>query len=135
MTLEDRVAEAENILLEQGGFFALSDIIVAVKAGGMQSFALGESWAVTQICEFPRRRALDIVFMQGDLEELKSLEVQIVEFARKHGINYLMANGRRGFIKKAFPGWRMASATFVKDLNDVHETAFPYDADYGSKAS
>lgn len=105
-----------RMLQKFGGFYLVEDIIDLVRAGKMQSFVLGDSWAVTQICEYPRRRALDIVFMVGNKDELELLETDLIGFAREHDIDYMTANGRKGFIKKAYPGWNLVSATFVKDL-------------------
>ncbi len=56
--------------------------------------------------------------MVGNLEALAELEAELIGFARDHNIDYVMANGRKGFIIKSFPGWKMVSATFVKDLRD-----------------
>lgn len=110
--------QVDKLLVKCGGFYLFEDILDCIDAGRMQSFAVGESWCVTQICEFPRRRALDIVFMVGHLDELREMESQLIQFARKHGIDRGIATGRLGFIEKAFPGWKLVSANFVKDFND-----------------
>lgn len=116
--MNERLVEVQELLDEFGGLYDIYDIVYAIQDGHMQSFAYGDSWAVTQICEFPKKKVLDVVFMIGSLNELKELEPKLIEFARENYINYMMANGRRGFIKEAFPGWKMKSATFVRDLND-----------------
>lgn len=117
-TVHPMRAEIDKILADHGGLYEFDDIVALVRAGQMQSHVLGESWAVTQICEFPRKKVLDIVFMAGKLEELELLEADLLGFAREHGATLATANGRLGFLVKKFPGWKMVSATFVKDLSD-----------------
>jgi len=110
--------EVEEMLLKFGDLYSFEDILECIAAGKMQSFALMDSWAVTQICEFPKRRVLDIVFVVGDIPTLELLESDIIGFARQQNISLLSANGRKGFIREAFDGWTMVSATFIKDLSD-----------------
>lgn len=110
--------EVEEMLLKFGDLYSYDDILEAISTGRMQSFALMDSWAVTQVCEFPKRRVLDIVFVVGDLPTLELLESDVIGFAREQGIDLLTANGRKGFIQEAFDGWKMVSATFIKDLRD-----------------
>lgn len=108
----------ENMLRDFGGFYTFADVMERIHDGRFQSFAHGDSWAVTQVCEFPQKKVLDIVFIVGSLKELEIVYSDILGFVAEQGITYGMANGRRGFIEKAFPGWKFVSATFVKDFND-----------------
>lgn len=108
----------ERMLKRYGGFYTFSDILRCIETGQMQSFTLGESWAVTQVLTFPRKTILNIVFVVGHLEELKLLSADLEFWAKERGIECGMANGRLGWIKKAFPGWKQVSATFIKDLTD-----------------
>lgn len=101
-----------------GGFYVFDDLIDLIHRGEMQSFSVGDSWAVTQICDFPRKRAVSIEFAIGELDELKELERQIDEFAKKHGISYIIANGRLGFDFVKSHGWKKVSASYVKDLSN-----------------
>lgn len=107
---------AERALKKQGGFFILADIMEGVKTGEFQSHANGDSWAITRIARYPRKTALEIVFMIGEAEELKALEEEVVKFARDHGATIGYAIGRKGYTDKAFPGWKMVAALFIKDL-------------------
>lgn len=112
----------EQMLRDSGDLYGFEDILDLIREGKMQSFALNDSWAVTQICEFPRKRVLDIVFVVGDLDDLEVLESDLIGFAREHGIPMGWANGRMGFMRKAFPGWEMVSATFMKEFGDGTES-------------
>jgi hypothetical protein len=121
MTMHPNYHRVVRMLERFGGFYTFEDILECISKGTMQSFAFGNSWAVTQICEFPRRRTLDIVFMVGEEKELQLLESDLIGFAREHGIDYMMANGRVGFEKKKFDGWKHVSSTFIKELGDGTE--------------
>lgn len=114
--LQERV---EKMLLDFGGFYTFDDILRDILVGEMQSFALGESWAVTRICIFPQKSALEIVLAVGNLEELELLHTDIVGWARERGIPALFTyNGRLGFDAVKLPGWRKAASVYVKDLTD-----------------
>lgn len=110
-------ARVEETLAEFGGLYTFDDLLDLIDRGEMQSFSTGESWAVTQICDFPRKRAVSIEFAVGDIDELKELEKQIDEFAKRHNIDLVMANGRLGFDHVKTNGWKKVSSTYVKDLS------------------
>lgn len=109
---------AERALERQGGFYTFADILEGVKIGKFQSFAYGESMAVTRVVKYPRKWAIEIVFMIGTEDELMMLEDQVLKFGRDQNIKDFYAYGRPGYIQKAFRGWRMVSALFVKELKD-----------------
>lgn len=109
-------AQIEETLEAFGGFYTFDDIVQCVKDGKMQGFVQGDSWAVTQVCEFPQKKALDIVFAVGRFEELEIIEADITGFAREHDIDIIFSNGRLGFDGKKLPGWKKVSAIYVKDL-------------------
>lgn len=109
-------ARVERMLKRYGGFYTFEDIIGHVLDGRMQSFALGDSWAVTQIAEYPRRTVLDIVLAVGNLPELELLVTDIEGWARERGIDCLTATGRNGWEKVMLAGWKRTSARFIKEL-------------------
>lgn len=107
---------AERALAKAGGFYIVADVLEEVRKGNFQSFSNGESWAVTRIATYPRKTALEIVFMIGNERELQELEADVIEFARANGATIGYALGRKGFIDKAFSGWKMVAALFIKDF-------------------
>lgn len=109
---------AERALERQGGFYTFADILEGVRTGHFQSFSYGESMAVTRIANFPRKTAIEVVFMVGAEEELRVLEDQILQFGRDRNVKHFFAYGRPGYTKKAFGGWSMVSSLFVKELKD-----------------
>lgn len=111
-------ARTEKMLEDFGGFYTFEDILERIADGRMQSFAFGDTWAVTSIASFPRKQVLVIEFIVGNEDDFDEIHADITGWARERGITYAMANARLGFDRKKMPGWRMASATFVKDLSD-----------------
>lgn len=109
---------AERALKRQGGFYTIEDIIERVKTGEFQSFSNGESWAVTRIAVYPQRTALEVVFILGIGEELQELEKEVEAFAKAHGATAMYAYGRPGYLTRAFKGWSVVSALFLKDISN-----------------
>lgn len=102
------------MLEEHGGLYTVEDILALIGEGKMQSFAKGDTWVVTQVHEFPRKKVLDIVFVVGDMEDLHELEPQLEEFRVKIGADFMSATGRLGWLRKHFKGWKPYSVNFVR---------------------
>lgn len=109
--------ELEEMLENSGGFYTYSDILDHVQSGKMQSFATENTWVVTQVNEFPRKKVVDIVFICGDYNDLPKLESQLEEFKDRIGADLLTATGRLGWLKKGLPGWVVHSVNFSKVSN------------------
>lgn len=102
------------MLLAQGGFYTFQDILDKVYAGNMQSFSVGDSIAITQVLEFPQKTAVEIMLAFGELDELREVEKQIVEFKDRIGADLVMATGRLGWNKVRSEGWKLVSANYVR---------------------
>lgn len=112
--MRDYRAEAEEVLAAQGGCYTFDDILQQIHTGHMQSFAEGDTWVVTQVHNFPRKKVLDIAFVIGDIESLQLIEPRILAFAQEVGADMLTATGRLGWTKKHLPGWKATSINFVR---------------------
>lgn len=109
----------ERALDRQGGLFTLTDILERVADGRMQSWVEGNSWAVTQISVFPRRRLLEIVAVVGDLGDCRILHDRLIGFAKEMGLDLIAAYGRLGWIRDAKRnGWKIKAQSYLyhKDL-------------------
>jgi hypothetical protein len=109
----------ERALDYQGGLYALSDILERIASGTMQSWVQGNSWAVTQISIYPRRRLLEIVAAVGDLKDCRILHGKILAFAREMNVDLIAAYGRRGWARDADRnGWKVKTESYLyhKDL-------------------
>lgn len=107
-------ARLRKLLEYQGGFYTVEDILQCIQVGTMQSFAQGDTWVVTQVHEFPRKKVLDIVFVLGERQDLHELEPQLEAFKQEIGADMMTATGRMGWLRSAFKGWEAHSVNFVK---------------------
>lgn len=113
-TLYFRLGEA---LREAGDCYSLNDILDGISAGHFQSFAVGDSWAVTQILDFPRRRVLEIFMAVGWLGDMFELEERVEQFARQEGCTLIRAYGRKGWNRFAKSrGWDNSHTVFTKEI-------------------
>src|SRR4029077_11551047 len=104
----------ERALDYQGGLYALSDILERIADGTMQSWVEGNSWAVTQISVYPRRRLLEIVAAVGDLPDCRILHDRILKFANDMDVDLVAAYGRRGWARDAERnGWKIKTESYL----------------------
>lgn len=101
-------------LERMGGLYTVSDILGAIAAGRMQGFMEGDSWAVTQVIDFPRARMLEILVAVGDLTACRKLHDRIMNYARDNDIGIIQAYGRRGWIGDAERrGWKVRTTSYL----------------------
>ena len=83
----------------QGGLYALSDILERIANGTMQSWVHNNSWAVTQVSIYPRRRLLDIIAVVGDIGDCRILNEKLIKFANEQNVDLIASYGsaRAGF--------------------------------------
>ena len=87
----------------------------------MQSFVVNNSWAITQVQDFPRARQLLLVAMVGDLADLDPLHGKVVDYANEVNAALIATHGRLGWLREgSFKrlGWRLKakSQLYQKEL-------------------
>jgi hypothetical protein len=103
-----------RVLDRMGGLYTLNDILTAIAEGRMQGFAVNNSWAVTQVNDYPRARALQFVAMVGDLADRDELEAKVLDYARDINAELVSAYGRLGWIPHARElGWRLKARSYL----------------------
>jgi hypothetical protein len=118
ITREDMKIKVERALEAFGNLYTFDDIMGLINEGKMQSFTVGDTWIVTQVNEFPRRKVVDIALVVGFIEEATRALPEIYNFARSIGANRVTAVGRDGWWKFAEPGWYRVGGYFAKDLEN-----------------
>jgi hypothetical protein len=114
MTVHPGHRKLARVLDRMGAYFTPQDILSAVAIGKMQSFVEGDSWAVTQIAQFPRAKVLEILVVVGKLDELRVLHDRIMDFAAEIGASVIQAYGRKGwFADAASHGWKVKAKNYV----------------------
>lgn len=115
MTRRDYRAEMDRMLELHGGLYTYEDIMDCIRDGKMQSFADGDTWLITQVNEFPRKKVLELVFVVGDFDTAeKLLNGDVERFRKEIQADMTMATGRLGWLGKKRDGWKAISANFIK---------------------
>lgn len=109
--------EIEGALEYAHGSHTFDDIAFGVMRGVYQIWPGDKAVAVTEILEYPRKRALNVFLVGGDLEELKTIEPKLEDFAREHGCTEFQATGRKGWLRAHSDGWKPAGYTLRKALS------------------
>lgn len=99
-----------------GGVYTLDEILRSIHSGKMQGHVNGETWAVTEVQNFPRQKVVHILLVVGTLEEAIQLENEIITWAKSIGVTRLTAIGRDGWWKVRTPGWGEVGTMYAKDL-------------------
>lgn len=119
MNITDPVmADKMSKALKLGGdLYSLTDIEDALMNGDLQSHVEGDTWAITQVQNFPQKVAVHILFVVGNLDSSIKLEAKIEEWAKTEiKADLLTGTGRSGWWAYKIPGWRMTGTNFVKDI-------------------
>lgn len=105
-------------LRRSGGLYEPEDIIQACKDGDMQMFTEGDSFIVTCIEPYPRKRVLNVVILVGHLEHLDALYLRVVQFAQDVAADYIRAVGRPGWerIQPARWGFHPVQTVWLKEI-------------------
>lgn len=106
-----------NILREQGDLYTIEDLFAEVDAGAAQSFTKGDSLVITSIRVFPRRKALEVRLAVGTLTDIYALQPEIIQFARDHGCDRMLAAvGRDGWEVTSTPGWKKSGMMWFRSI-------------------
>jgi hypothetical protein len=99
-----------------GDVFNLDDIRESLRIGKMQGHVEGDTWAITQVHEWPRKKSVNILYVIGSLENSIQLESKITEWAKGIGANFITAIGRDGWWKHRTSGWKKLGVLYSKEL-------------------
>ena len=105
-----------RVLDRMGSTYLVSDILSAISDGKMQSHIVNNSWAITQVQDFPRARQLQLLAMVGDLADLDPLHAKIVDYAGAVNAGLLSTYGRLGWLREgSFKrlGWRLKTKSHL----------------------
>ena len=107
-------AKLARVLDAMGGLYTVDDLLTEIHEERMQSFAVGNSWAITQVTQFPRARRLQIVAAVGDLADMDELNARVLAYANRINAGLVATFGRKGWIPKAEElGWRLKAKNYL----------------------
>jgi len=110
------VVKVARALNQANNIYNLLDIERALNSGDMQSHVYKNTMAITQIHQWPQRKAVNILFVIGDLDDSFKLEVRIEKWAKEIGADLITAVGREGWWDVRLPGWKKQGALYSKDI-------------------
>lgn len=99
-----------------GNTHTIEDIQQAIARGQMQCFVTGDSFVITEVTQYPRKRILNVFLAVGDISVV-DLIPKLESFAREAGCDGMQTLGRAGW-KRILPqrGWHQSHTLFTYDL-------------------
>lgn len=89
----------EAALEYSGGTHNYDDIADSVRCAKMQLWPATKSCLVTEITQYPRKKVLHIFLAGGDLSEIKSMQDDVIRWAKRLDCEALTMTGRIGWSK------------------------------------
>lgn len=112
----DRCAQwIEPSLEYSNGCFDMPSIKSAVFSGKAQLWPGERAAMVTEIAEYPLRTGCVVMFAGGDLDELRAMRLQVEQWAKQRGCDFISAHGRKGWVRALGVG-RIVSTYSARDL-------------------
>jgi hypothetical protein len=100
-----------------GGTHTIGDVREAVEAGRALLLAGKSSAMVCEVQAYPRSKSFHIWLAGGDLDELRSAQPQLEDFARRLGCSRISIAGRRGWVRAIEDlGYEEKFTTIVKEI-------------------
>jgi hypothetical protein len=114
---DPKMARLMDKALQRGNsLFNWADIDENLKSGKMQGHVEGNTWAITQVHEWPRRKSVNILYVVGTMEDVPKLEAKIERWAKEIGADFMTAMGRDGWSKFCPADWRKIGTLYSKDI-------------------
>lgn len=108
----------EEALEYAGGTHLFEDIVAGIIEGKFQLWPASKSCLVTEISQYPRKRVLNIFLGGGDLDEIKSMQPDVIAWAKAQGCEDLTMTGRLGWTKALKGiGWESRLVTMSKRID------------------
>ena len=101
-------------LAYSGHSHTLDDVAEVVRKGDAQFWHAEDAGLVTEIIEYPRRRTLRFWLAGGDLNTLKDIEKDAIQWSKTWGCVASEIVGRRGWVK-ALEGYEDVATVGVKN--------------------
>ena len=100
MTELDRCRKwIEDALDYSGGTHTFEDVKRGIIEGKSQLWPAANSCIVTEITKHPQKKVLHIFLGGGSLEEIKSMQPDVIAWAKAQDCESLTMTGRKGWVK------------------------------------
>ena len=117
MTETERRARLEKALERGGGTHTLADVVALIREDKAQWWDWRDGMVVTEVHDYPRRKAVHYWLVGGALRDCLALEHEINPWAIERGCSVATASGRRGW-SRVLPasGWHVGDLNYWKPL-------------------
>jgi hypothetical protein len=107
----------ESALAYSGGTHDYGDVVDAVIAGRMQIWPAPRGVAITEIIEYPRKKALHVFLAAGEMDQLIAMVASAEAWGFAQGCKYVTMAGRKGWSRVlAKHGWSETMAVMQKEI-------------------
>jgi hypothetical protein len=108
----------QRCLHDNDDCYDFQDIMEGIKDGSLQSFAVGDTWIVTQIGDYPRRKVLHVLMVVGNWDEFADATPVLRDFAKEIGATLITGSGRDGWRRRLPPGWKIGGSIYSMEIED-----------------
>jgi hypothetical protein len=121
MTVFETWSRAREHLLDAieqtNGTHNEDDVLLMLLNGthGSKLWLFEKSALITEFINFPRLKALNVWLVGGDLDELRTVEPQLIEYAKQNQCIRISGGGRFGW-SRVRSDWKKAGVYMYKDL-------------------
>lgn len=99
-----------------GGTHNEDDVLEAIIQGRMLLWTKGTSGLVTEFCQFPRMKVINVFLAGGELNDILPLQKEVEDFGRRNGCaKATMLAARDGWLR-TIEGGKKAGVYMTKDL-------------------
>lgn len=103
--------------------YSYEDVVNAVQSGEMFFWPADESFLITEVAQFPRKRTLHVFLAGGKLSEIKAMDESIVAYAEILECDAISLSGRAGWEKALGDlGYKKIHTTLGKNINGHRNT-------------
>jgi len=110
----------EDALDYSEGTHIFDDIVAAVLTGRMQLWPAENCCAVTEITHYPRKKAIHVFLLGGNLEGILDLEESMAEFGGVNGCSAMTGAGRPGWervmTRRTDNGWKRSFVVIERPI-------------------
>lgn len=109
--LEDELVRCKKwikaALRYSGGTHTYEDVADNIRSGKQQLWPAEQSCVVTEIIAYPRKKTIHIFLAGGNMDEIHSMQPDVMAWAKHYGCEKMTMAGRKGWARANLKiGWK-----------------------------
>lgn len=110
--------QIEAALEYANGTHTYDDVCVMVMQGRLRFWPMKQSFIMTEIITYPRKKLLHGFLAGGSLDEIITMQNELVKAAKEADCYAIALSGRRGWVKALKPlGWKEDITVCIFEVN------------------